>query len=137
MISSGDNEGHDHPRPSIIAASATTGHLELTADEDDLLTPLVFSTELARSVDLGFAEEFEERNTSGNVTDTVSGAALDRATLQLKNTKRDWVRMDKAMVVGGLIYGLVNVRTDGSKILCATLDEKSSEWRIHSFNSRF
>jgi hypothetical protein len=27
IISSGDNEGHDHPRPSIIAASATTGHM--------------------------------------------------------------------------------------------------------------
>ena len=51
VISSGDNEGHDHPRPSIIAASATTGHLQLVGD--DLLTPLVYSTELARSIDLG------------------------------------------------------------------------------------
>jgi beta-lactamase superfamily II metal-dependent hydrolase len=32
VISSGDNEGHDHPRPSIIAASATTGHLQLVDD---------------------------------------------------------------------------------------------------------
>lgn len=41
------------------------------------------------------------------------------------------------MVVGGLIYGLVNVRTDGEKILCATLDESSSDWRIKTFDSRF
>jgi len=30
VISSGDNEGHDHPRPGIVAASATTGHLEIS-----------------------------------------------------------------------------------------------------------
>jgi hypothetical protein len=41
------------------------------------------------------------------------------------------------MVVGGLIYGLVNVRTNGRQILCATLDEQSAEWRIKSFDSRF
>ena len=51
VISSGDNEGFDHPRPSIIAASATTGHLQL--GDDNLVTPLVYSTELARSIDLG------------------------------------------------------------------------------------
>ena len=27
IISSGDNEGHDHPRPAVVAASATTGYL--------------------------------------------------------------------------------------------------------------
>jgi hypothetical protein len=63
IISSGDNEGHDHPRPSIIAASATTGHLQL--DEDTLLTPLVYSTELARSIDLGRPEKLVAKDSSG------------------------------------------------------------------------
>jgi len=137
IISSGDNEGHDHPRPSIIAASATTGYLQLEAGDDELLTPLVYSTELGRSIDLGFPNKLEERDPSGAVTDTISGPALDRATLHITKAKRKTVRLGGTMVVGGLIYGLVNVRTDGDKILCATLDEKDSDWRIKSFRSRF
>ncbi len=46
-ISSGDNEGHDHPRPAIIAASATTGYFKMANDE--LVSPLVCSTDSARS----------------------------------------------------------------------------------------
>lgn len=137
IISSGDNEGHDHPRPSIIAASATTGYLQLDGDDDDLLTPLVYSTELGRSIDLGFPNKFEARDPTGTVIDTISGVALDRATLHISKAKKKMVELGRAMVVGGLIYGLVNVRTDGNKILCATLDEKDEDWRIKTFNSRF
>jgi beta-lactamase superfamily II metal-dependent hydrolase len=137
IISSGDQEGYDHPRPSIIAASATTGYLQLDAEKDELLTPLVYSTELARSIDLGFPRKFEIRDPSGTVTDTLSGQALDRSILHLTKAKWDRVSMGNTMVVGGLIYGLVNVRTDGSKILCATLDEHNSTWRIKTFSSRF
>jgi len=137
IISSGDNEGHDHPRPSIISASATTGYLQLDEKEDDLLTPLVYSTELSRSIDLGFPEKLEMRDPDGAVTDTLSGAALDRALLHITKAKKDRVPLGRAMVVGGLIYGLINVRTDGDKILCATLDEQDNSWRIKTFTSRF
>ena len=68
---------------------------------------------------------------------TISGQALDRATLHIKKAKKEKINLGKAMVVGGLIYGLVNVRTDGNKILCATLDEKDDDWRIKTFYSRF
>jgi hypothetical protein len=34
-------------------------------------------------------------------------------------------------------YGLVNVRTDGETILCATLDETEKKWVTHSFPARF
>lgn len=137
VISSGDNEGHDHPRPSIIAASATTGFMQLAADDDDLLTPLVYSTELGRSIDLGFPTKLEEKDASGTVTSTLTGKELDRAALHIKKANRKQVRLGSALVVGGLVYGLVNVRTDGNKVLCATLDERSSKWRIKTFNSRF
>jgi hypothetical protein len=40
-------------------------------------------------------------------------------------------------VVGGLIYGLVNVRTDGKKILCAVRNEKNLTWDVNTFESRF
>jgi hypothetical protein len=34
-------------------------------------------------------------------------------------------------------YGLVNVRTDGELIMCATLDETAEDWIIHTFLARF
>ena len=135
IISSGDNEGHDHPRANVISASAITGHLEMKGG--DLLTPLIYSTELARSIDLGEPKRFEEKDLNQTTTNVVSGAPLERSVLHIKKSKRDTVRMGNAKVVGGLIYGLVNVRTDGNRILCATLDEQSSKWRIKSFMSRF
>jgi beta-lactamase superfamily II metal-dependent hydrolase len=134
IISSGDNEGHDHPRPSIIAASATTGHLQL--DEDTLLTPLIYSTELARSIDLGRPEKLVAKDSSGTEI-TISGGDLKRAILHITKAKRTDVALSNARVVGGLIYGLVNVRTDGDKILCATLDEVENSWRFETFHSRF
>ena len=135
IISSGDNEGHDHPRPAIVSASATTGYLQIDQQTDKLLTPLVYSTELARSIDLGEATKIE--TTDGNTTTELKGVALERSRVFLKKAKRDSVELPKAKIVGGLIYGLVNVRTDGDKILCATLDEKNDDWRIESFRSRF
>lgn len=95
VFSSGDNEGHDHPRPAIVAASAISGYLEM--DGDALVSPLIYSTEIARSV------------------------KIDRATRRVTN----------------LVYGLVNVRTDGRRILCATRDEESLDWQIAETNSRF
>jgi beta-lactamase superfamily II metal-dependent hydrolase len=95
VFSSGDNEGYDHPRPAIVGASALSGYMEV--DEDELVSPLIYSTEVARSV------------------------KIDRATKQ----------------VTGLVYGLVNVRTDGRRILCATRDEESLDWEIAGTRSRF
>jgi len=43
----------------------------------------------------------------------------------------------KSMFVSGIIYGLVNVRTDGEKFLCATMSEKDGDWDIETFMSRF
>jgi hypothetical protein len=99
VFSSGDNEGYDHPRPTIMAASAINGYLEMDGDEPK--SPLLYSTELARSVKLGKVEG------------------------------------SKVRVVTGLIYGLVNVRTDGDKILCATRDEQTLKWRTEEINTRF
>lgn len=97
IFSSGDNEGYDHPRPAIVAASAISGYLEV--QDDALVSPLIYSTEVARSV------------------------KIDRS---------DGVRR-----VAGLVYGLVNVRTDGRRILCATRDEASLGWQVAQTRSRF
>ncbi|MGI9646028.1 MAG: ComEC/Rec2 family competence protein, partial [Ilumatobacteraceae bacterium] len=72
IISSGDSEGHDHPRPQVVAASGRTG-LE-SVHNDRLETPLVFITELARSVALGTPTKMEF--TRGGETHTFTGDEL-------------------------------------------------------------
>lgn len=39
-------------------------------------------------------------------------------------------------VVARTVYGLVNVRTNGKKVLCATLNEKDSKWNISTIEGR-
>jgi beta-lactamase superfamily II metal-dependent hydrolase len=144
IISSGDEEGHSHPRPNIVSASALTGHIQI--EEDEVITPLVYSTEIARSVRFGKAYEIETKGlpggTGGKIKITVSQdpntvirykekAAGD---LQARVGSRT---LKNLYVVGGVRYGLVNVRTDGNKILCATLNEKKNTWDIKTFFSRF
>jgi hypothetical protein len=40
-------------------------------------------------------------------------------------------------VVAGLVYGLVNVRTDGQRILCAVMNESDGSFQTEVVESRF
>ncbi len=140
IISSGDNEGHDHPRPAIVAASATTGYLEISNDK--LITPLVYSTEIARSSNLGKPSKVTIADPAGDTV--IDEANLATVTVDAKVTKAGDLnpttvkrKLDKTYIVAGLIYGLVNIRTDGNTILCATMNEKDSTWNVRKFQSRF
>ena len=142
VISSGDNEGHDHPRPTIVAASATTGYLEITSDR--VVSPLVYATELARSVNLGKPTKLTIDNPAPGADTVVDSADFAKLKVEAKVTKAGDLNpttITKSMVgtyiVAGLIYGLVNVRTDGETILCATLNEKDASWEIKKIKSRF
>lgn len=140
VISSGDSEGHDHPRPGIVAASATSGYLEVK--DDKIVTPLVYSTELARSLNLGRPTKLTIGGAAGNTV--VDDAHLSTVTVEAKVTKAGDLNpttvhrsMSGTYIVAGLIYGLVNVRTDGETILCATMNEKDATWQIKKVKSRF
>ncbi len=142
VISSGDGEGHDHPRPRVVAASGATGHLSV--EDDEIVTPLVYSTELARSTAHGKATAIELVGANGQVEQRVEGAALSRARVSYQYTKPGALRpqsgqrpMNGNCIVVGLVYGLVNVRTDGKTILTATLNEGNGSWSVKSFQSRF
>lgn len=132
VISSGDSEGHDHPRPEIIAASALAGYREIRKDK--VVTPLVYLTELARSVEIGKLSKVYTVDAGGAEDETLELGTL-RATARVTKAgdlnpttvTRD---MRGGYVVTGLVYGLINVRTDGKRILCAALNEKSSTWNV-------
>jgi beta-lactamase superfamily II metal-dependent hydrolase len=140
VISSGDNEGHDHPRPELVAASATTGHLEISGDR--IVTPLVYSTELARSINLGKPKRLTLPDPAGDkviAADQLGAVKIEAQVTKAGDLNPTTVtrRLGGSYIVAGLIYGLVNVRTDGEKILCATLNEKDNTWQIKKVTSRF
>lgn len=46
-------------------------------------------------------------------------------------------RLGRAFVVAGPVHGLVNVRTDGRTVLCATLNDGKGDWTVKTFKARF
>lgn len=141
IISSGDGEGHDHPRPSIVGASGVTGYL--TIKDDQIITPLVYCTETARSVSLGVPTSLDIADGNGG-SDTLEGTNFDRSMIHFEETKPGALNptkkkrpMQYTYVVAGQVYGLVNVRTDGEMILCATMNEGDGSWQVKKFPARF
>jgi hypothetical protein len=141
VISSGDGEGHDHPRPRIVAASGVTGYLKIVNDE--IITPLVYSTELARSVAVADPAVLSVAGPGGQPIQ-IAAPQLNAGQMEYRyrapgalNAKPGKRKMGKGSVVAKLIYGLVNVRTDGDKILTATMNEGDDSWSVKSFQSRF
>jgi hypothetical protein len=142
IISSGDSEGHDHPRANIIAASGLTGHKTLKGDS--LVTPLVFSTELARSVATGKLNQLDKLDAQGNVVEEIKGAALSGYKTRYevtmsgdRNPKKRSGNLGRQRLVHRTTYGLINVRTDGDNIMFAALNEKEFKWNITTIKTRF
>jgi hypothetical protein len=198
VISSGDAEGHAHPRPEIVGASAVAGRVEVDRDRDVLITPLVYMTEIERSVSLGAVQRLDFWGVpAGEDEETQSGQLLGRhfeATndkVQLSEAEVEeidalpaeqqaarrnelraatrarfraqeeeilqggmrvrvattvpqgplgaefkWDSFWRARVMDKNHYGLVNVRTDGTTVMCATLDETDEDWIMHTFPAR-
>ena len=175
IVSSGDNEGYAHPRPAIVAASATTGHLEIDRTKDTLVTPLIYMTEIERSVAVGAVTHVRFRSYPTIAPATIDGGlfaqpfagisdkafptAAEQSALQPLAAAQDSAKtratfhyrevhgpfgirygtrsMWRSRVMTKVHYGLVNVRTDGAKIMCATMRETGGGWTIHDFNARF
>ncbi len=199
IISSGDAEGYAHPRPEVVAASAVTGHVDIDPVKDRLVTPLVYMTEIERSVSLGKVTHIKMRNFhdgSGNVSDkallALNKAEISKAsylstdekealnaiqdlnekkahrealeerektlleTMELESrqfeTRNDFhfktvhqlftisyatKPLERSRILTKNHYGLVNVRTDGETIMCATMEEEGAGWTIHTFPARF
>lgn len=142
IISSGDSEGHDHPRPSVIAASGLTGFK--TVVNDELVTPLVFSTELARSIALGKVTQMNHLNSQDDVIEEIKGEELSSYETKYKiidagarAAKTGSAKLNERQIAAKTTYGLINVRTDGRTIMVAALNEKSFEWNVTTFKARF
>jgi beta-lactamase superfamily II metal-dependent hydrolase len=133
VISSGDNEVYSHPRPALMGASARYGREAAGRREREVLPPLVYSTELARSVELAYALAVRERAASAAVEPRIG--LFDDTEVQLPGERRPFRRLKYTAVSSDLVYGLVNVRTDGEHVLCATMEESGKDFDAKVFRA--
>lgn len=129
VISSGDNEDYAHPRPLVMGASGRYGRDALDADGEPL-PPLLYSTELARSVRLRYADSVRiERR----YYDPIPYSVYDT---EIRADGEAWFRsLEYLPLSTDLVYGLVNVRTDGEHVLCATMEERGVEFDVKVFRA--
>lgn len=128
IVSSGDNEDYAHPRPRVLGASARYGR-ESKSVKGETLPPLLYSTELARSVKLAYAASVRSVNTPD---ETIPSA---EAELKPEGRGADFIALDYLPVATDLVYGLINVRTDGERILCAYMKEQSNDFDVQVFRA--
>lgn len=144
IISSGDAETHDHPRPIIVAASTITGRRLIDTETDHLTAPMVYLTEVARSVSIAKigkmgqypenrpAYERDRPKGATKVHDTDDEMRKFRLFLgPSQSSAFDWPRLDLAKAVKGIRYGLINVRTDGKPLFAAQKEKAGGDWAYH------
>jgi beta-lactamase superfamily II metal-dependent hydrolase len=128
IISSGDNEPHSHPRADTLG---TIGLYSRGA------RPLIFSTELARSAAESIKHPYILQRRLGELQKEIDNAptvtAADRRKKKrLEKQFRDLVSSIERSVA---VYGAINVRTDGRKVIIAQKLERprrlDTKWDIY------
>jgi beta-lactamase superfamily II metal-dependent hydrolase len=128
VVSSGDNEDYAHPRPRVLGASARYGR-EAKGVKGETLPPLLYSTELARSVKLAYAARVREIGDAANELDA------DEAEIKAAGSGARYQRLGFVPISTDLVYGLINVRTDGTRVLCGYMKEGSDDFDVQVFRA--
>lgn len=126
VISSGDNEMYGHPRPDAIGAFGKCGYGK---------RPLIFSTELARSnveITLSKAKTLIKlMNTVGTLTEDLGSIEdPDKADVVRKKITAANKTINSFLTK----YGMINLRTDGKRMIMASkleVQSAHSKWDIH------
>jgi hypothetical protein len=132
VVSSGDNEPHSHPRPDTLGIIGKYSRSE---------RPLIFSTELARSGNETIKHPNRVRAELRAKIEKESSIIHDPASTDAQ-VKAARERLDKHLNViqrSVANYGMINVRTDGQRLIIAQRLErkrsKSTRWDIYEFES--
>jgi beta-lactamase superfamily II metal-dependent hydrolase len=133
ILSSGDNEDYSHPRPILMGASARYGR-EAKGPKGELLPPLLYSTELARSVKLAYAASVRVE-LGGGTGGTFTTVKPEDTEVKAQQPKAEYRPLERTPLSTDLVYGLVNIRTDGVHILCATMEEKGNDFDVKVFQA--
>ncbi len=126
VISSGDDESYSHPRPDTIGALGKCGYGE---------KPLIFSTELARSNKeitliklVAIAKLFEKiKKINETLVTETDAEKIKKMNASIKKTNKS---------INSFLtkYGMINLRTDGSRMILAQKYERAAghgKWDIH------
>jgi hypothetical protein len=136
MISSGDNEKYAHPRARVLGLAGAFGELRsagrpveyLGLREERHVTPLIYSTELSRSIRL-----FEPSGAFDAADKRIPGAMIQaRGRTQSAKGRRE--RLEDWLLGDRMVYGLINVRTDGKRIVIGVMNEGDSSFHVEELN---
>jgi hypothetical protein len=132
MISSGDNEMYAHARAKVLGLAGAFSTLRargrpqeyLGLSEERYIAPLIYSTELSRSIELF----------PPHAVFDAGGKRIANAEVQARGrTRRDGGRrakLDEWLLGDRMVYGLINVRTDGKRIVMAVKKEGDARFQV-------
>jgi beta-lactamase superfamily II metal-dependent hydrolase len=129
IVSSGDDEPHCHPRPNTLGALGKYGRGEY---------PLIFSTEMARSAKekIKWPHEIHKeieylQSEIVKVSAEADDEKKEQRLIKLEKRKQKlFLSLGRTVEV----YGMINVRTDGKRIIIAQKLEQAADrglWDIH------
>lgn len=134
VISSGDEENYAYPRPDAIGSLGKCGFGK---------KPLVFSTELARSTKEVTKKSLEKTNKLLGEVATLraqlrqlidSGSTAPAGLAAIADLKKKITAMNKTINSNLTKYGMINLRTDGEKMVIAQkleIEAPHGKWDIH------
>jgi beta-lactamase superfamily II metal-dependent hydrolase len=141
MVSSGDNESHVHPRAKVLGWSGAfatpiqsgkdKSYLGLT--EASYRSPLIYSTELSRSVQLWEPHAVLEKD-GDDLVEVKNPHIQPRARSLTKPDSEDPRPMKDWLLADRLLYGLINVRTDGKKVVMGVMKESGTGFQTETFS---
>lgn len=125
IVSSGDDEPFAHPRPDALGALGKWGRGP---------RPLIFSTELARSARENIKQVQALREELDGLEAALDGAANEEERDEILGLIGEHASaIERAIAV----YGLINLRTDGTKLVMAQKLERPApsgvKWDVHRF----
>jgi hypothetical protein len=128
IISSGDNEPHSHPRADTLG---TIGLYSRGA------RPLIFSTELARSAAESIKHPYILQRRLRELQQQIDDAPTDTAGERRKKERleKQFEGLVSSIERSIAVYGAINVRTDGHKVVFAQKLERprrlDAKWDIY------
>lgn len=124
VISSGDDESYAHPRADAIGAIGKSSRGD---------RPLVLSTELARSAKEVNKYPSALRKQLHELIDSVQSAGTEAAKKKAKKKADEFAIKHLGRSIA--VYGAINLRTDGTRVVMAYKMERSTAtkgWDIYS-----
>jgi beta-lactamase superfamily II metal-dependent hydrolase len=111
IISSGDNETHTHPRPDSLGTIGKRSRGK---------RPLIFSTELARSA----KDKIEIKDADLELLADLNQQLEDASDEEKKEIRAAMNSIKENIGRNIAVYGMINVRTDGEKVVIAQKKEQ-------------